>query len=1042
MTSPEPDSTDIAVIGLACRFPGARDSAEFWDLVSGGSEAISFFSEQDLHAEGIAPSITSRPNYVRAKGVIDDPDLFDAGFFGYSPADAAAIDPQQRVFLECAWSALENAGIDPARYPGPIGVYGGSSTGTYLARSLRELGDLPEFMEIVLGNDKDQLAPRVSYKLGLRGPSIAVQTACSTSLVAVHLAAQGILGGDCEVALAGAVSLMFPRREGYTYQPEGIYSEDGHCRAFDAAATGTVPGDGVGIVVLKLLTAALADGDWVHAVIKGTAVNNDGAARAGYSAPSISGQAAVIRAAHQVAGVSPKSISYVEAHGTGTALGDPAEVMALTQAFRADTAATGFCGIGSVKSNIGHLDVASGIAGLIKAILALQHQVMPPTLHVTSANPRMKIEDSPFFIADRARPWPAGNAPRRAGVSSFGLGGTNAHVIVEEAPPRAARPARRGGRPSLLLVSARSEAALAEASAGLAAHLARHPGDNLADVAYTTQVTRRRFEYRCFVVARDHASAGLALAGAAARPPRARRRPPSPLPAVFMLPGQGAQHAGMASGLYRTEPLFAAEFDRCCEHLPAALAGEVRQVVLGGSPAVEDTRLAQPALFIIEYALARMWQAWGLQPRALIGHSLGEYVAACLAGVFTLPDALWLVARRGELMQQARPGVMLTVHLPEEELASLPDGVSLAAVNAADLCVVAGEDPAIARFEAELARRGVATRRLPTRRAFHSAMMTKAAASLEAVLAGVPARPPALDVFSNVTGERLAAGEATQPAYWARHTLQPVRFAAGLAAILKDGPALLMEVGPGQTLTTLARRIAGPDSVVIPSMRHPARLPAAFAAQAAGNHAADRQAAGDAVDEADLDAIVLEQALGSAWAAGAAVDWDRRHGDDHPARVPLPGYPFQRKRYWLAQASAAPAPAGPRAPGLAEPLAGPGEAPAACAGSREGTPPDGDAPPRDEVLATMALIWGELLGVELLEPDDDFFELGGHSLLGTRLIGRVRDVLGVVIGLRDLLEMPTLGEQAALAAALRQASQCQGGPPGGPADDDAEEGEL
>jgi phthiocerol/phenolphthiocerol synthesis type-I polyketide synthase E len=1024
----EPESSDIAVIGLACRFPGARDSEQFWRLVRDGTEAISFFAEAELREEGIPASVTGRPDYVPAKGVLDDPDRFDASFFGYSPRDAAAIDPQQRLFLECAWEALEDAAIDPGRAAGPIGVYAGSSTGTYLTRSLRELGDRPEFLEIVLGNDKDQLAPRTSYKLGLTGPSIVVQTACSTSLVALHVAAQALLAGDCEIALVGAVSVMFPRREGYTYQSEGIYSRDGHCRAFDAAATGTVPGDGAGVVVLRLLDGARADGDRMRAVIKGTAVNNDGAHRAGYSAPSISGQAAVIRAAQQVAGVSPASISYVEAHGTGTALGDPAEVTALTQAFRAGAGDTGFCAIGSVKSNIGHLDVAAGMAGLIKTVLALEHRVLPPTLHVERPNPRMDLDTSPFFISDRARDWPAGATPRRAGVSSFGMGGTNAHVILEEAGPVPASPvpaspvppgpARRPARPSLLLLSARTEAALDAATSRLGGYLTDHPDARLADVAYTTQAGRRTFEFRRFLVASDPASAAAALAGPAPRP-RARRGPALAPPVVFMLPGQGAQHAGMAAGLYAAEPDFAAEFDRCCAHLPADVAAQVRQLVTaqdqpardqpaehesaqpGAADGPDATRLAQPALFAVEYALARLWQSWGVPPRALIGHSLGEYVAACLAGVFTLPDALRLVTERGRLMQSAPPGAMLSVHQSEADLGDLPAGVALAVVNAPDLCTVAGPEPGIADLEKDLAGRGVASRRLHTSRAFHSAMMAAAAAELEAAIATLPARPPVIPVISNVTGEWLTGEQATSPAYWARHTLAPVRFAAGLATALADGPAALLEVGPGQTLTALARRGAGRGGTVIPSMRHPG---------------ASRDGDGDGPAD---DLVALELALGAAWSAGVAIDWRRRHagpdGLGRPcARLSLPTYPFQRQRYWLAQ----PAPSGPAAPAASSPPAAGRDQGAADPPEADAAPAVGGPEPHADIAAALVALWVELLGVETVDPDDNFFELGGHSLLGTRLIARLREAFGVELRLRDLLAMPTVAEQAALVAAL------------------------
>jgi acyl transferase domain-containing protein len=931
------DESDIAIVGMAGRFPGARTIDEFWRLLRDGTEAITFFSDEELLGEGVPQEILDRPRYVRAKGIVDDPDMFDASFFGYSPRDAAAIDPQQRLFLECAWEAMENAGIDPETTNAAVGVYAGSSASTYLTRPLRELGDKPEFMEIVLGNDKDFLPTRTSYKLDLKGPSVCVQTACSTSLVAVHIATQGLLSGDCQVALAGGVSVMFPQREGYTYSEDGIYSHDGHCRAFDANATGTLPGDGVGIVVLKLLSDALRDGDRVHAVIKGTAINNDGSAKVGFTAPSIAGQSAVISTAHLVAGIDASTIGYVEAHGTGTALGDPAEIAGLTKAFRAGTDQVGFCAIGSVKSNIGHLDVAAGIAGLIKTVLVLKHGVIPPSLHVDEPNPAMQIQTSPFRISTAATAWPAGDTPRRAGVSSFGIGGTNAHVVLEEAPQQAETEA---GEPNLLLVSAKTGSALDTATENLAAHLIEN--SNIADVAYTTQLGRRSFEYRRFVVAQDAADATAQLA----RRPRAVRRKHNPS-VVFMFPGQGAQYVHMGTELYRTEPRFRAEIDRCREYVDIDLS----------SPDLQQTANAQPALFAVEYALAKLWQHWGVRPRALIGHSLGEYVAACLAGVFTLKDAVTLVARRGQLMQEADHGAMLSVALPERELV-LPSDISLAAVNGPDLCVVSGPEAAIQALQDQLA--GVPVKRLHTSHAFHSAMMTNAAKQLREFLADILLRQPEIPFVSNVTGDWITPGQATDPDYWVEHTLAPVRFADGLKTVTTED-CVLLEAGPGHTLSTLAKQYG----TTVPSMRHP---------------------------KSDVpDAVALEEAVGRLWAVGVPIDWKQRGTAGR--RVPIPTYPFERQRYRLDQPLPATTPVSSPAPV------------AATSGS--------------DIERAVAGIWAELLGVDAVVPEDDFFRLGGHSLLGTRLTSRLHEVFGVQVRLRDLFEVPTVAGQARLVDALR-----------------------
>ncbi|MFD3581563.1 type I polyketide synthase [Streptomyces sp. NPDC058683] len=986
------DSSDIAVIGMAGRFPGAGSVEEFWTLLRDGTEAISALTEEELLAEGIPRRIVDDPRYVRAKGVLDGADLFDAGFFGFSPRDAAATDPQQRLFLECAWHALEDAGVDPERADTAIGVYGGSSTGTYLTRPLRELSHLPEFMELVIGNEKDMLTTRTSYKLDLKGPSVSVQTACSTSLVAVHVACQSLLSGDCDLALAGGVSLMFPGREGYLYQEEGIYSRDGHCRAFDARAGGTVPGDGVGLVVLKLLSDALRDGDRVHAVIKGTAVNNDGAGKVGYTAPSIPGQTEVIRAAHRVAGVHPATIGYVEAHGTATALGDPAEITALTRAFRARTDRVGYCTVGSVKSSIGHLDAAAGIAGLIKAVLALKHRTLPPSVHYETPNLALNLDSSPFRLTATATAWPAGDTPRRAGVSSFGIGGTNAHVVLEEAPPADALAdpsADAPGRPHLLLMSARTATALEAVTDDLAAHLRDHPDTDLGDVAATTRLRRKAFEYRRFVVCADATGAVRALTGDGTRRPRAVRRPEVAPAVAFLLPGQGAQYPGMAAGLHRTEPVFREEFDRCRDHLAGELGADLGAAVLApdasAAEATDETWLAQPALFAVEYALARLWQSWGVRPRALLGHSLGEYTAACLSGVFTVEDALTLVARRGRWMQQAAPGAMLAVQLPVRELTELPAGVSVAAVNADDSCALSGADDVITTLAARLAAEGVGVRRLHTTRAFHSPMMAEAARELRDLIATLPVRPPAIPFVSNVTGGWITDRQATDPAYWAGHTLAPVRFADGLRTLLDAGDTALVEVGPGRTLSTLAGPVAaGRETAVVPSMRHPrSRRP---------------------------DPEVLAEAVGSLWAAGVEIDW--RAWQPRPRRAAqLPRYPFERRRHWLAQPAvgstldaAAPAPAAPAAPVPAEPV---------CAAADD--PFDG---PDAAVQRFVAGIWSELLGIDLVVPSDNFFDLGGHSLLGTRLATRLRERFGVEVRLRELFAEPTVAGQTALIVAL------------------------
>jgi acyl transferase domain-containing protein len=912
---------EIAIVGMAGRFPQAKNLEEFWHNLRSGRECISFFTDEELLAANpdLDRELLANPRFVKAGGVLADADRFDADFFAYSPREAEVLDPQQRIFLECAWEALEDAGHDPRRYSGLTGVYAGSSLNTYFfnilthPELLRSLGAT----QLAIGNDKDFLATRVSYKLDLEGPSLTVQTACSTSLVAVHLACQGLLAGECDMALAGGVSATFPQQSGYTYRENGILSPDGHCRAFDARAQGTVGGKGVGVVVLKRLADALADGDRVRAVIKGSAINNDGAGKVGYTAPRIEGQAKVIQAAQQIAGVEPQTVSYVEAHGTATELGDPIEVAALNAVFRAATDRRHFCALGSVKTNIGHLDAAAGIASLLKAVLALEHGEIPPSLHFEAPNPEVDLAESPFFVADRLLPWPTDGAPRRAGVSAFGLGGTNAHLVLEEAPPlleppEPAAPARPW---HLLLLSARTAPALERATANLAAHLERRGDLPFADVAYTTQVGRRAFAHRRALVASGREDAAAALAG---RDPRRLLGAVCPdagaRPVAFLLSGLGDHYAGMGSGLYRAEPVFRDEVDRCAELLRPHLGLDLRQALLPPDSAGEEgdrldlrqmvrpgvepaagplarTALAQPALFVIEMALARLWASWGVRPTALLGYSLGEYAAACLAGVLSLADALVLVSGRARLIDALPAGAMLAVPLAESEVAPLLAGdLALAAVNAPALAVVAGPPAAVAALAGRLAGDGIACRPLQTSHAFHSPLMAPIVPAFRELVRSVALHPPRIPLLSNVTGGWMSAEEATDPEYWVRHLAGAVRFADGVGELWREPGRILLEVGPGQSLGSLALQhpAAPAERLVLPSLRH----------------AYDRQG----------DPAHLLRTLAQLWLAGVEVDWEAFHAGEARRRVPLPTYPFERQRFWIdarprAATAAAAAPA-------------------------------------------------------------------------------------------------------------------------------------
>lgn len=874
---------EIAIIGMAGRFPGAKNIAEFWRNLREGVESISFFTDEELESVNISPGLINDPAYVKAAGVLEDIDKFDAAFFNYSPREAEVIDPQHRIFLECAAEALENAGYDPESGNQLIGVYAGTGMGSYLINLCTNqelLSSVGEF-QIALGMDKDHLATRVSYKLNLEGPSVTVQTACSTSLVAVHLACQALLNGECDIALAGGVTVKTQQKGGYLYREGGILSPDGHCRAFDTAAQGTVGGSGAGIVVLKKLDEALADGDHIYAVIKGTAINNDGGAKVGYTAPRAEGQAKVIRDALRAAEVEPRTIGYIETHGTGTQLGDPIEITALTRAFRAGTDEKQFCAIGSVKTNIGHLDTAAGVVGLIKTVMALQHKQIPPSLHFTEPNPKIDFDDSPFYVNTSLSGWAANGHPRRAGVSSFGMGGTNAHIVLEEAPALA--PSSSPGPCQLLVLSAKTEAALEGMTSNLAGHLKQHPELNLADVAYTLQSGRGAFNHRRTLVCSDTDDAIGALES------RDQQRIVTSFtnfkqrPVIFMFPGQGTQYANMALELYQAEPTFRKHIDNCSKLLEPHLGIDLRELLYPVNENAEEaakrlgrTKYTQPALFAVEYALAQLLMEWGARPSAMIGHSIGEYVAACLAGVFTLEEALELVAARGRMIEELAAGAMISVPLPEQDVnVLLGKDLSLAAVNGPSLSVVSGTFESVENLKQRLAEQGINCRSLRTSHAFHSAMMDPICKPFLELVKSIGPKLPQLPFVSNVTGTWIKESEATDPAYWVRHMRNTVRFAEGLQELSKEPDGVLLEVGPGQTLGGLAKQnpYAPAEQVVISTLRH------------SNNPAPDR--------------AFLLGALGRLWSAGAQINWARFYGSERRQRIPLPTYPFQRHRYWI-----------------------------------------------------------------------------------------------------------------------------------------------
>ncbi len=875
-----PDPTEaVAVIGMAGQFPGARTLSQLWRNLAGGVESIVISSDEALAAAGVPLAQRHDPNWVAAGAHLDDVDLFDADFFGLAPRQAEIIDPQHRRFLQSAWHALEDAGYDPAAYPGRIGVFASASSSSYAFHLLShpDLANAINPFDLRVANEKDYLATRTSYLLDLKGPSLAVQTACSSSLVAVHLACNSLLNGESDMALAGGVSATAQQQLGYTFVEDGILSRDGHCRPFDAEASGTVFSSGLGIVILKRLEDALRDGDTLRAVIRGTAINNDGSLKVGYTAPSVQGQQNVVLDALADAEVDAETISYIETHGTGTALGDPIEIRALSQAFAEAGHTQGRCAIGSIKSNFGHADTAAGIAGLIKTILALEHQQLPPSLHFEHPSPQIDFASSPFFVNTELADWPASGQPRRAGISSFGIGGTNAHAIVEEAPPAASPSASRPWQ--LVMLSARSTAALERATVNLVDYIQDNPATHLPDVAHTLMVGRRGFEHRRAWVCRNPNDLLTKQPLATFAAVHGQQPPIS-----FLFPGQGAQALAMAAQLYTTEPAFRVPFDRCEQYLEPHLEQSLSQLLFKGPKVdtgnpLEETEFAQPALFAVEYSLARMWMTWGLTPRAMLGHSLGEYVAACFAGVFELGDALALVATRGRLMQQLPRGAMLAVLLPAEAVEPLlGDSLSIAALNGAERTVVSGPTSAITTLQERLNARDIGCRRLETSHAFHSSMMDPIQQEFKDRVGAIELQPPKIPFLSNLTGTWIRPEEATDSQYWALHLRQPVRFSQGLAEILTQGPGVLLEVGPGRSLSTLARQHPdlGPEHLVVTSLPSSA-------------------------DSAHEQAHVLST-LARMWGAGAAVDSAGFYSNERRRRIPLPTYPFEERRFWLEAA--------------------------------------------------------------------------------------------------------------------------------------------
>ncbi len=880
------NANDIAVVGMATRVPRARDIEQFWANLRDGVECISDFDDDALADEGVPAVRLRNPNYVKRGGVLDDMEYFDAEFFGFSPKEAAIMDPQHRHFLECAWEALENAGHPPEKFSGPIGVFAGCGMNSYFMFNLLTHRELVDSVGLFLlrhtGNDKDFLSTRLSYLLNLTGPSVNIQNACSTSLVAIHYACQSLLSGECDLALSGGITIEVPHRQGYIYHEGEVLSPDGYCHAFDHRAQGTVFGSGTGVVVLRRLEEAVEDGDHIYAVIKGSAVNNDGSDKVGYLAPSVDGQAAAAIEALAAANVDPETVNYMECHGTGTDMGDPIELSGMTEAFGANTDRTGFCQIGSVKTNIGHLDTAAGVTSFIKASLALHHRQMPPTLNFEAPNPKIDFEASPFRVNVSLRDWERGAAPRRAAVNSLGVGGTNAHAILEEAPQRDM--SRKTTRPyQLLLLSARNKSALDDAATRLADHMEASPDVELADIAYTLQAGRREFDVRRVVACQDHEEAAKLLRANDPQRVFTHRYSGGTSKVVFMFPGGGAQYPGMGKDLFEAEPVFREHLDKALHALQEKTGHDFRKLFFASkddaaaTEQLRQTSFQLPAIFALEYALAKLWMSYGVEPVAMIGHSLGENTAACLSGVMSFEDALDLVILRGALVERAPGGAMLSVELPEADvLPLLADRLDLASINSPEVSVVSGAVEAIEALEQELKEKGVESKRLRINVAGHSRMLDPILDEFRTFLKTIKLSAPTIPFISNKSGAWITPEQATDPEYWVGHLRNTVRFADGIETLAGTADQVLLEVGPGRALSSLTRQHPKikPDRGVLASLRHP--------------------------DENVSDVAFFHTVVGRLWGSGVAIDFDSYWEPEPRRRVPLPTYAFRHQKYWFA----------------------------------------------------------------------------------------------------------------------------------------------
>jgi phthiocerol/phenolphthiocerol synthesis type-I polyketide synthase E len=1009
---------EIAVIGMGGRFPGAKNIGEFWENLRNGRESITFFSEEELLEEGIDPEIIKNPAFVKAKGVLDGVEYFDPYFFDFTPVEAEVMDPQTRIFFECTWQALEDSGYNPENYEGEIGLYAGNAINHYWIAKIISSQKHQLFGPFKTNLLAMHFCTRISYHLDLKGPSFTIQTACSTSLVAVHVACLSLISSECDMALAGGVSLSLPQKSGYLYKEGMIGSPDGHCRAFDAKAKGTIGGSGAGVVLLKRLDEALEDRDHIYAIVKGTAINNDGGRKVGYTAPSVIGQAEAIRSACLMAEVDPTTIGYIETHGTATELGDPVEIEALSMVYHKSK--THSIPIGSVKTNLGHLDTAAGIAGFIKTVLVLKHREIPPSLHYENPNPAIDFENLPFYVNTELQAQKESGKPFRAGVSSFGLGGTNAHAILEEAPShppaiyarkekgtgthdetKLGKSGDRQKESQLILLSAMTPTALEQMTENLGEYFEKNRKKrlHLSDVAYTLQTGRKVHQYRKVMPCTSIEEALEIIKKPTNRIKRYVQQGEKPS-VYFLFSGQGSQYINMGLGLYRKEPVFRDAMNQCYEVAENINGKNLKKILY---PEAEEkiqevytTEIALLFTFIFEYALAKLCIAWGIIPTAMIGYSFGEYTAACIAGVVSMEDTLKIITTRGKMMEQTPKGAMLSVPLPEKELIPLlkgTDEISIAIDNGSS-CVLSGPEQAIEEFEKGMREKRLLCAPINVPHAVHSPLMETIREGFEREMGKITLKRPEIPYVSNVTGTWITIEEAVEPRYWGQHLCHKVRFSEGIHTLKNEGNAVFIEIGPGRVLSNIVRQHLNPGTKSVKEEQ---------------NRKTSHQVVNIVKHQQEkiTDNKYLLKRLGELWLYGVPIDWRAYYGQEKPSRISLPTYPFARRRCWIDTVISEGIPQSfqmkkSEDESTHEREEYPGY-------SFKDTLEEEDFQgPGDELEQTIASLWQEFLGLDRISIHTNFFDINGDSLTATQLITRLQQVYPVEISLKRFFEQPTI----------------------------------